>query len=346
MTAVQGAAPFAFGEAFTNHMVVSSWRDGSWEPPRLRPYGPLPMDPAMAGLHYGQVVFEGLKGHRLVNGGLGVFRPLEHARRFQRSARRLAMPEFPADLFVGAVEDLVREDGPGLPDDPALSLYLRPVLFASEASLALRPARAYTFVLLAFVTGAFFSDRTDPVRIWVSRDHVRAAPLGTGEVKCAGNYAASFLAQQEAAAQGCSQVLWLDPVEGTWVEEMGGMNVFFVHGTGEAAEVVTPARSGTILAGVTRDSVISLATRRGLRVREERIALEDLRERCLAGDVTEAFACGTAAVISPIGGFCDAGETWTVGDGRQGPVTKELRDELVSVHRGLSPDEEGWLHRL
>lgn len=236
-----GPARFAFGETFTDHMVTAAWTvDHGWEPGTLEPRGPLSMDPAMVGLHYGQVVFEGLKAHRQADGTVGVFRPADHALRFQRSARRLAMPELPVETFLRAVDDLVSADAGLLPDDPALSLYLRPVLYASEPVLALRPARQYRFVLIAFLTGGFFADRPDPVSVWISRDQSRAAPGGTGDVKCAGNYAPGYLAQQQAALAGCHQVIWLDPAERRWVEEMGGMNIFFVRGTGTDARVVTP----------------------------------------------------------------------------------------------------------
>ncbi|WP_406447276.1 branched-chain amino acid aminotransferase [Streptomyces sp. NBC_00876] len=341
-----GPARFAFGETFTDHMVTAAWTvDHGWEPGTLEPRGPLSMDPAMVGLHYGQVVFEGLKAHRQADGTVGVFRPADHALRFQRSARRLAMPELPVETFLRAVDDLVSADAGLLPDDPALSLYLRPVLYASEPVLALRPARQYRFVLIAFLTGGFFADRPDPVSVWISRDQSRAAPGGTGDVKCAGNYAPGYLAQQQAALAGCHQVIWLDPAERRWVEEMGGMNIFFVRGTGTDARVVTPPRSGTILPGVTRDSVFGLAERLGLRTGEERLSVDEWREGCRSGELTEAFACGTAAGITPIGTVHDD-DRWSVGTGEPGPVTLALRDALTAAQQGRTPDLAHWIRRV
>ncbi|MFE6887358.1 branched-chain amino acid aminotransferase [Streptomyces sp. NPDC057694] len=348
-TAPPASAParFAFGETFTDHMVTAEWTaDRGWAPGTLGKRGPLAMDPAMVGLHYGQVVFEGLKAYRQADGTVGVFRPVDHALRFQRSARRLAMPEMPVETFLRAVDDLVGADADLLPDDPALSLYLRPVLYASEPVLALRPAREYRFVLIAFLTGGFFADRPDPVSVWISRDRSRAAPGGTGDVKCAGNYAPGYLTQQQATRAGCHQVIWLDAAERRWVEEMGGMNVFFVRGTGTAARLVTPPRGGTILPGVTRDSVFGLAERLGLHTGEERLSVDAWRDACRGGDLTEAFACGTAAGITPIGTVHDGDDRWRVGTGEPGPVTLALRSALTAAQQGRSPHFAPWIRRV
>ncbi|MFJ9927485.1 branched-chain amino acid aminotransferase [Streptomyces misionensis] len=335
-----------FGERFTDHMVLLEWTaEHGWAGrPRLLPHGDLAFSPAMAGLHYGQVVFEGLKAHRRADGTLATFRPDAHAHRFRQSARRLAMPELPEELFLEAVDAYVGADGAALPtDDPTLSLYLRPVLFASEPCLALRPARAFTFLLLGFVTSGFFSDRPDPVSVLVSREFSRAAPGGTGQAKCAGNYAGAFLAQRAAADAGCHQVVWLDPVERRWVEEMGGMNLFFVRGTGPTAEVVTPPLTGTLLPGVTRDSLLTLAARRGYTVREERVSVEQWRAQSASGLVTETFACGTAALVTPVGEVCDGTDRWTIGGGKPGSLTLEMRDALSDLHQGRVSDPHGWL---
>lgn len=335
-----------FGETFTDHMVTLSgdaeagWAGRRW----VLPFGNLRISPAMAGLHYGQVVFEGLKVYRRQDGTLGTFRPEAHARRFQQSARRLAMPELPEELFPEAVDAFVRADGGALPaDDEGLSLYLRPVLFASEASLALRLARAYTFLLMGFVTGGFFSDRPEPVSVLISREFSRAAPGGTGQAKCAGNYAGAFLAQQAAADAGCRQVVWLDAVENRWVEEMGGMNLFFVRGTGPDATVVTPALTGTLLPGVTRYSLLMLAQERGLAVAEERISVEQWRKESEEGVITETFACGTAALVTPVGHVRDGEGEWLIGGGEPGPVTMELRAALTDIHQGRTVDSRGWV---
>jgi len=339
------AGPIPFGTAFTDHMVTIRWTAGDgWHPPRLSPYATLSLDPASVGLHYGQIVFEGLKAYRRTDGSIAIFRPIDHARRFQSSARRLAMPELPEQMFVKAVADLVREDGRHLPDDHNLSLYLRPVLFASEPCLALRPAREYLFLLVAFVTGGYFADQPDPVSVWISRAYSRAAPGGTGRVKYAGNYAASYLAQLEATGAGCHQVVWLDPVERRWVEEMGGMNLFFVRGRGAGAEVVTPELTDTLLPGITRDSLLALAAQAGYRSAQERVSVEQWRFECGTGVITETFACGTAALVTPVGSVRDGAAGWQVGDGAPGPVTLALRDALTAVHRDRTADQFGWMH--
>jgi branched-chain amino acid aminotransferase len=336
-----------FGEAFTDHMVTAGWTaDDGWQRPRLRPYGNLPMDPAMVGLHYGQAVFEGLKAHRQADGSLAVFRPDRHARRFQQSAARLAMPEPPAELFLEMVRDLVRADGARLPDNPAVSLYLRPVLFASEACLALRPAREYQLAMIAFVTGGFFGDEPKPLSVMVSREYSRAAPGGTGQAKSAGNYAAAYLAQSRAEEAGCQQVVWLDAVEQRWVEELGATNIFFVRGHGAAAQVVTPELTGTLLPGITRDSLLTLAEELGHAPSEERVSVDQWRTESRSGVITESFACGTAAVVTPIGQVHDGGDDWTIGEGTAGPITLALRDALVAVQQGRAPDPHGWLYPI
>ncbi|CAL9409754.1 branched-chain amino acid aminotransferase [Streptomyces sp. enrichment culture] len=336
-----------FGEQFTPHMVTAEWteRDG-WSTPCLSPFGDLSMSPAMVGLHYGQVVFEGLKAHRRGGDSVACFRPADHASRLRRSAERLAIPALPEESLLAAVDLLLEADGGCLPERPGLSLYLRPVLYASEANLALRPARRYAFLLIAFVTGGFFSDRPDPVRVWVGRDYTRAAPGGTGAVKFAGNYAPSYAAQEQARRAGCDQVVWLDPVERRWIDELGGMNLFFVRGAGPSAQLVTPPVTGTLLPGVTRDSLLHLAGARGLAVREEPLSVERWKAECLDGTITETFASGTAAVVTPVGSVLDGTESWQVGTGLAGSVTLALRDALVDIHTGRAPAPEGWLRTV
>lgn len=339
MTAGAVSTP-GFGEALTGHMVTSEWTpEDTWRSPLLRPYGDLRLDPAAAGLHYGQVVFEGLKAHRRVDGSIALFRPDRHAQRFADSARRLAMPPFPQREFLEAATDLVRADAGSVPADGALSLYLRPVLFATEASLALRPARQYMFLLVAFVTGGFFGDLPEPVSVMVSRDYTRAAPGGVGEAKTAGNYAASYLAQLRAEEAGCRQVVWLDAAERRWVEELGATNIFFVRDR----RLVTPPLTGTLLPGVTRDSLMTLAAELGYPVAEERVSVDQWRAECEAGVITETFACGTAAVVTPIGSVHDAEGDWTIGGGVAGPVALALREALVALHRGRAADRHDWL---
>jgi branched-chain amino acid aminotransferase len=335
------------GDAFTDHLYAMSWteQDG-WHAPELRPLANLSIHPAMLGLHYGQVIFEGMKAFRQADGSMAVFRPRQNAHRFQRSARRLAMPELPEEDFLLAVESLVAADQHALSDDPDHSIYLRPLMYGSEANLMLRPSRTYEFLLMAFVAGGFFGDTVRPVSVFVSHEHSRAMPGGTGNVKCAANYGPSFVAQRIAQDAGCQQVVWLDSVERRWVEEMGGMNLFFVRGSGPGAEVVTPRLTGTLLPGVTRDSLLTLAERDGYRVGEERISVEQWREECAAGSITEVFACGTAAVVTPVGQVVDEAGDWTIGDGGTGPVTRHLRTALVDVQHGRAADPGHWMHHI
>jgi branched-chain amino acid aminotransferase len=335
------------GTAFTNHVVSATYRDDQgWTRPVLEPMTSMVLHPGMSGLHYGQVIFEGLKAFRGEGGGMSVFRPHDHAHRFQRSAARLAMPALPEDVFTAAIDELVAADERLLSDDPRHSIYLRPLMFGADANLNLRPARHHCFLLMAFVIGGYFGDNLDAVPVWISREHTRAAPGGTGTVKCSGNYAASFAAQQQAAAEGFHQVVWLDPVERRWIEEMGGMNLFLVRNAGGRPEVVTPALTDTILPGVTRASLLTLAGELGYRVCEERISVEQWRAGCESGVITEAFASGTAALVTPIGRIGDAGHEFTVGDGAPGPVTLALRKALIDAQQGVTPDVHGWRHPI
>lgn len=332
---------------FTEHMVTMRYTAGDgWSAPALRRHEDLRLSPATASFHYGQAVIEGLKAHRQPDGSMAVFRPRDHARRLQRSARRLCMPEPPEDDFVRAVEELVAADQGWLSDDPGHALYLRPFMFASEENLVPRPAREFTFVLIAFVIGSYFGEDVESLSAWVCRDYPRAFPGGTGDAKCPGNYAPTLLAQERARQEGCHQVIWLDAVERRWIEEMGSANLFFVRRAGADAEIVTPPLNGSFLPGITRDTVIALARRLGLPVREERVSVDRWREECEAGLVTETLACGTAAVVTAVGEVRDGDGGWTVGDGTPGPVTRALRRALVDHHHGLIADLEGWRHPI
>ncbi len=338
--------PVAFGTTLTDHLVSIRWNsERGWHEAELRPYATLPMDPATVGLHYGQIVFEGLKAFRQRDGGIAVFRPDAHAERFRASARRLMMPELPVELFRDAVDALVARDQHRVPDGvgPEVSLYLRPILFASERTLALRPADEYRFLVLGLVTEGYFGAGQRPVRVWITNEHCRAAPGGTGAVKYAGNYAGGFLAQQLARREGCDEVVWLDPVERRWVEEMGGMNLFFVRRSGSRFRLVTPPLSGTLLPGITRDSVLQLATELGFAVHEEPVSVQDWRDGCRSGDLTEVFACGTAARITPVGEVRGDGVHWTVGSGETGPVTCALLEALSGIQAGYRTDARSWM---
>jgi branched-chain amino acid aminotransferase len=332
------------GELLTEHLVGATWDERrGWSATTVEPYHDLSLDPATIGLHYGQVIFEGLKAHRRIDDRLAIFRPAEHARRFQRSARRLCMPELPADTFLSSLRDLVRLDGHLLSDDPGLSLYLRPLMFGTDRSLMLRPSRSYRYLLMAFIAGGFFADTVAPVSVLVNREYPRAFPGGTGDVKCAANYAPSFTAQRRAQQLGCDQVVWLDATTGRLVEELGGMNLFFVRRAGADVEVVTPQLTGTLLPGVTRDTLLKLARRLGYQTREEPILIDQWRAECRSGRITETFACGTAAVVTPVGRVRDRDGDWVIGDGGVGPVTARMRETLVDLHHGRTADPDGWM---
>jgi branched-chain amino acid aminotransferase len=337
------AAP-GFGTRFTDHMVSATWSlDKGWHDATLGPYAPIQLDPAAATLHYAQAIFEGLKAYRHDDGSVWAFRPEANAARFQASARRLALPELEVDDFVAAIDTLVAADRAWVPSAPETSLYLRPFMFASEAFLGVRPAHDVTFALIASPAGPYFATGVAGVSIWLSSDYTRAAPGGTGAAKCAGNYAASLLAMQQAAEHGCAQVVFLDAVERRWVEELGGMNLFFVHADGT---LVTPALTGTILEGITRSSILTLAEEQGLTVTERRVSITDWQDGASSGEITEVFACGTAAVVTPVSRLAwDSGEV-TIGSGEPGPITLGLRRALVDLQYGRVPDRHGWMHRI
>ena len=336
-----------FGRYFTDNMVRAKWtEEAGWHDAELVPYGPLMLDPATNFVHYGQSIFEGLKAYRHADGSIVTFRPHMNAGRFKRSARRLAMAELPDELFVGSIEALVRQDHAWVPEGSEKSLYLRPFMFSTEVGLGVRPGNAYEYMLIASPAGAYFPRGVKPVNVWLSDDYVRAADGGTGEAKCAGNYAASLIAQAEASALGCDQVVWLDAVERRWIEEMGGMNLYFVMGSGDGARLVTPSLTGTLLPGITRDSLLTIAADLGIRANEERISVDDWRDGCANGDITEVFACGTAAVITPVGQAKSRNGSWQVGSGESGPVTMRLRQALLDIQTGEAHDKHAWLHPI
>ncbi|OEU85824.1 branched-chain amino acid aminotransferase [Streptomyces abyssalis] len=336
-----------FGRHFTDHMVTIKWTEGrGWHDAQLQPYAALQLDPANMTLHYAQSIFEGLKAYRQPDGSVSAFRPDANARRFQRSARRLAMPELPEEAFIEACELLVRQDKEWVPGSGEESLYLRPFMFATEVGLGVRPANEYLFMLIASPAGSYFPGGVQPVSVWLSQEYVRAAPGGTGEAKCAGNYAASLVAQAEAAEQGCDQVVWLDAIERRFIEEMGGMNLYFVHGSGADAKIVTPSLTGTLLPGITRSSLLTLAADLGYETAEARLTVDDWREGNADGTITEVFACGTAAVITPVGEAKCASGAWKVGDGQPGEITMRLRETLLAVQTGRAEDRHNWMRPL
>jgi len=340
----QAIADPGFGKVFTDHMVSIDWTEArGWHDATLGPRRPIELDPAASVLHYAQEIFEGLKAYRLNDGSMALFRPQENARRFNASARRLAMPELPEDAFIEAVRQVVAADAAWFPQVEGGSLYIRPFMFANEAFLGVRPAMQYKFLVILSPAGNYFKSGAPAVSIWVSGDYTRAAPGGTGAAKCGGNYAASLVPQAEAIAQGHDQVVFLDAAEHKWIEELGGMNLFFVFDDGT---LVTPPLGGTILPGITRDSLLTLAREEGLAVREERYSLEDWRSDAESGRLVETFACGTAAVVTPVGRVAGRDLDFTIGSGGPGQLTSRLRDRLVGIQRGTQPDPHGWLMRL
>ena len=333
-----------FGRVFTDHMAVIRYSEGKgWHDASIGPRTTIQMDPASSVLHYAQEIFEGLKAYRIEGDGIALFRPEANARRFRDSARRLAMPELPEELFLESVRALVRADREWIPTSEGGALYLRPFMFASEVFLGVKPSSEYLYMVIASSVGAYFKGGAPAVSIWVSQDYTRAAPGGTGAAQCGGNYAASLLAQAEAIRHGCDQVVFLDAAQRRWVEELGGMNVFFVFDDGSIA---TPPLGGTILPGITRDSILTLARDQGIMVREEPYAIDQWRADAQSGRLTEAFACGTAAVVTPIGSVASPEGSFTIGGGGPGQLTQKLRASLVDIQRGLAPDPHGWLEHL
>ncbi len=333
-----------FGRVFTDHMAVVAYNDAQgWHDARIAAREPFSVDPACAVLHYAQEIFEGLKAYRQPDGSAALFRPDANARRFQSSARRLAMPELSESLFLRSIEALVAADRDWIPDTPEGALYLRPFMIASQAFLGVRPASEYLYMVIASAVGAYWKGGARAVSLWVSHDYTRAAPGGTGAAKCGGNYATSLVAQADAVRRGHDQVVFLDAVERRWVEELGGMNIFFVGADGTLR---TPPLTGTILPGVTRDSLIRLARDEGMTVVEEPYAIDQWRADAASGALTEAFACGTAAVVTPIGQVAGPDYAFRVGSGDTGPVTARLLDRLAAIQRGQAADPHGWLHPL
>ena len=340
------AAP-GFGQVFTDHMITLRWSaERGWHDGKLEPYGPFALDPATAVFHYAQELFEGLKAYRQDSGSIVMFRPHANAARFNAGARRMAMPELPEETFLRALELLVTQDKEWIPRGEGNSLYLRPFMIATQRGLGVNhPSDSFLFCVIASPAASYFG-ATKTVKVWLSEDYTRAAPGGTGAVKCGGNYAAAFVAQQQAVEKGCDQVVWLDAAEHRWVEEMGGMNLCFVYGSGADARIMTPALTGTLLPGVTRDSLLRLAPTLGIPAAEGRISVPDWRGGCASGELTEVFACGTAAVVTPVGGVDGASGGWTISDGNPGPVTTRLREELIGIQYGHRPDPFGWIYKV
>jgi branched-chain amino acid aminotransferase len=334
-----------FGTHFTDHQVVVVWeRDKGWHSHEVIPYGPILMDPSAAVLHYGQEIFEGIKAYRHKDGSIWTFRPEMNARRLQKSAHRMALPELPIETFVESLRQLIAVDGAWVPtQDGEKTLYFRPFEIAAENFLGVRAAHRAEYRVIASPVGPYFTGGIKPVSIWIALDSARAGKHGTGEAKTGGNYAASLLAQNEGYEHGCSQVVFLDAETATYIEELGGMNLFFVFKDGK---VVTPSLDGTILHGITRDSVITLLKDRGHKVEERKFSLTELRDSAKSGDLVEVFACGTAAVVTPVGVLKSREEQIEIGGGEPGELTVSIREELTSIQYGNLPDKHGWLVKL
>ncbi|MDO4241734.1 MAG: branched-chain amino acid aminotransferase [Microbacteriaceae bacterium] len=333
-----------FGNFFSDHMVSIVWeKEGGWQTPEILPYGPISLDPSSAVLHYGQEVFEGMKAYRTDAGEIVMFRPEQNAARLNRSAVRLALPQIPEDLFVQACAELVKVDIDWVPTTPGHSLYLRPFLIAYENFLGVRSAHRARFMVIASPAGHYFPDGVKPVSLWLSTKLKRAGHGGTGAAKCGGNYAGSLAATDEAYANGCQQVLFTDAADSDRIDELGGMNFFLVTSDNR---LITPEKNGNILEGVTRDSLITLARDRGMNVEERRVTVSEWQEGVKSGEIIEAFACGTAAVIVPVGrllgpdGFLIEMPEVSESDS----VTMQLRTELMGIQFGQRPDPHGWLY--
>ena len=332
-----------FGKYFTDHMFTMDWTaEEGFCNAKIEPYAPVQLDPASLVLHYAQETFEGMKAYKTGDGRVLLFRPEMNARRFANSNRRLCMPEIPEEMFVEAVEQVVAHERDWIPTAEGTSLYIRPFMFATEAAVGVHPSNRYKFMVLLSPVGAYYPEGVSPVKIYVEDEYVRATKGGTGFTKCGGNYAASIAAQMKAQKLGYTQVLWLDGVERKYVEEVGTMNVMFKIG----GKIVTAPCDGTVLPGVTRDSIIHMLEDWGYEVEQRHLSIDDLMQAGRDGTLEEAFGTGTAAVISPVGELNYQGEIVTVNDFKTGPLTQRLYDTLTGIQWGKLPDPYGWSHEV
>jgi branched-chain amino acid aminotransferase len=334
-----------FGQHFTDFMTRARWTaENGWSDGEVVPFGPLSLSPATAVFHYAQEIFEGLKAYRHADGSVWTFRPEKNAERFQRSARRLALPELPTEDFLASLKAQVSADEPWAPASGGEdSLYIRPFMFASESFLGVRASQQVDYYVITSPAGAYFPRGVQPLVVWVSDSYARAGAGGTGDAKCGGNYASSLLGKREAAEHGADEVLFLDSETHTTIDELSGMNVMAITKDGR---ILTPELTGSILEGVTRDSILQLARDRGLEPAEQKMSMDWVTESIASGEITEMFACGTAAVINPIGEFRSPKGSWTIGDGGSGETTLSLREELTGIQTGTVEDRHGWLYRL
>ncbi|MFP4040831.1 MAG: branched-chain amino acid aminotransferase [Desulfosudaceae bacterium] len=333
-------ADLAFGTVFTDHMFNMDYEPGrGWHNPRIEPYGPFVLQPSAMVLHYGQAVFEGLKAFRTGEGGVRLFRPRQNLHRLNNSCHRLCIPEFDEEEVLGYLRQLIRLEKDWVPSSNGTSLYIRPFIIATDPYIGLRSSQTYRFAIILSPVGAYYPEGFDPVKIWVSRQYVRAVRGGVGDVKTAGNYAASLYATEKAHQEGYTQVLWLDGVEKRYVEEVGSMNIFFIIGD----ELVTPALNGSILPGVTRDSVIELARSWGRQVTERQISIDEIVAAHEQGTLREVFGSGTAAVISPVGVIKHGDRVMTIGDGQAGEFSRRMFEALTDIQYGRAEAPAGWI---
>jgi branched-chain amino acid aminotransferase len=339
----QDESQLTFGQNFTNRMFLMEYAAGrGWHSPRIKPYGPFTLDPAALVFHYAQEIFEGLKAFRRQDGSIALFRPRDNFTRFNRSARRLCMPEVDESFLLDSLKTLIRLEADWVPRSEGTSLYIRPTMIATQPVLGVKPSEQYYCYIILSPVGTYYKGGFKPVRIWISDQYIRSAPGGTGEAKTGGNYAASLLAAKEADALGFDQVLWLDAVHRKYVEEVGSMNICFVHDD----KIITSPLNGSILDGITRRSILTLAQEMGITVEERALSVDEILDGAGNGRLSEAFGTGTAAVVSPVGQFTYRERTVTLGNGQPGPLTLRLYDALTGIQYGRLPDPHGWIETL
>ena len=337
------ASKLGFGRIFTDRMLLVEWKvDQGWIDARIKPYAPFVLDPAALVFHYAQEIFEGLKAYKWEDGSIALFRPEMNARRFNHSGERMCIPHLPEELFLKGIEELVKLERDWIPTAPGTSLYIRPTIIAVEPVLGVKPSDHYYFYVILTPVGPYYASGFNPVKILVEDRFVRAVPGGTGEAKTGGNYASSLKAGLEAKKKGYEQVLWLDGVERRYIEEVGAMNMFFAY----EDVVVTAPLTGSILNGITRDSVLALSGSMGFQVVERQIEINELMADIRSGKVKEAFGSGTAAVITPVGALCYRDECLAVGSGGVGTLTQKLYDTLTGIQYGRIEDKFGWIRKL
>ena len=331
-----------FGEVFSDHMFSMDYENGEWINQRIEPYGKIEFEPAMCTLHYAQAVFEGLKAFHVRDGSINIFRPEKNLERMNRSNERMCIPTIDKDMFFDAMTELIKLERDWIPKDTGHSLYIRPFIFGTENFLGVHPSSTYRFMIILSPVGAYYKEGFNPVSLLVPEEYVRAVKGGVGEAKTAGNYAASLLPAKIAQEKGFTQVLWLDGEHHKYIDEVGTMNIFFVIDD----EVITPPLEGSILPGVTRDTVLDLTKSWGMKVNERRISIDELIQSSKEGRLQEVFGTGTAAVISPVDEIQYRDTNININHGQIGPIARRLFDEITGIHYGEIPDTHGWIYNI